>query len=85
MNSPPRCFSCNKIIGDLWDKFEEMHTNKVPFNTICEQLNINRYCCKRMFIAHANFYDKFSKYNDENIRLVTINTTSENSRLVDTT
>ena len=85
MNLPPRCFSCNKIIGDIWEEFDKMKAKQISFKDICKELDIKRYCCKRMFLTHDSFYDKFSQYNDQNIRLVTIQHISKLSRLFHTT
>ena len=83
MNNPQRCFSCNKIIGNLWEDYEKMKENGQEFSDICKKLAIERYCCRRMFMSHKNFYDKFSKFTDKNLRLITINNTSENFKLYD--
>ena len=84
MNNPQRCFSCNKIIGNLWDDYEKMKENGEEFNDICSKLDIERYCCKRMFMSQKNFYNKFSKFTDKNLRLITKHSTSENFRLYNT-
>lgn len=66
---PVACFTCGKILGNLWDVYEERvlkHKNDTePFinlNSIkvtaeaksFQELNIKRYCCKRMFLGHKN-------------------------------
>jgi DNA-directed RNA polymerase subunit N (RpoN/RPB10) len=78
MNNPQRCFSCNKIIGNLWEDYEIYKKQAMKFDEICTKLGIERYCCKRMILSNKNFYDKFSKYTDKNLRLITINRESDN-------
>jgi len=73
MNNPQRCFSCNKILGNLWETYDEMKIKEINFLDICKKLGIERYCCKRMFLSQKNFYDSFSQYTDKNLRLITIN------------
>ena len=73
MNNPQRCFSCNKIIGNLWEDYEKMKENGKEFSDICKKLGIERY-----------FYDKFSKFTDQNLRLITIHNTSEDFKLYNT-
>ena len=84
MNNPQRCFSCNKIIGNLWEDYDIMKQNGENFDDICKKLDIERYCCKRMFISQKNFYEKFSKFTDKNLRLITINNSSEDFKLYNT-
>ena len=80
MNNPQRCFSCNKIIGHLWEDYDKMKKNK-KFSDICKTMGVERYCCKRMFLTQKNFYNDFSQYTDENLRLITINNVNENESL----
>ena len=84
MNNPQRCFSCNKIIGNLWETYEEMKKNNKEFNDICKKLCIERYCCKRMFLTQKNFYDKFSQYSDKNLHFITIINKNEDFKLHNT-
>lgn len=65
---PVACFTCGKILGNLWDVYEEIVLKKTdvePFLNInntkqtaeskaFDKLNIKRYCCKRMFLGHKN-------------------------------
>ena len=80
MNNPQRCFSCNKIIGNLWDDYNAMKNN-TNFQDICEKLGLKRYCCKRMFLSQKNFYNKFSQFTDKNLRLITIDNVNKNYSL----
>ena len=79
MNNPQRCFSCNKIIGNLWEKYEEKIKKKKQFVDICQELGVTRYCCKRMLLSQKNFYKIFSAYAKSDINSVKINNTSENA------
>ena len=84
MNNPQRCFSCNKIIGNLWESYEEMKEKKIEFMDICKKLGVERYCCKRMFLSQKNFYKNFSQYSDKNLRLITIDNVDKNNSLYHT-
>ena len=79
MNNPQRCFSCNKILGNLWEKYEERIKKKKQFEDICKELGVTRYCCKRMLLSQKNFYNIFSQYKKYNMEYITINNTSLNS------
>ena len=39
MNNPQRCFSCNKIIGNLWESYEELMKKK----SLAQASPINKY------------------------------------------
>ena len=59
---PVRCFTCGKIIGNIWKKY----TNLIETTTKGEALNtlnIKRICCRRMLITHVNIIDNMIKYN----------------------
>lgn len=50
---PVRCFTCNKVLGHLWRRYEEL-CEKYPNNyeEILNQLKLDRYCCRRMMLTH---------------------------------
>ena len=78
---PIRCFTCNKVIGEKWEPFVEMITEKKKVSTdqvnneldieyikvtddgsiqksiegqSLDELNLHRYCCRRMFLGHVH-------------------------------
>ncbi len=53
---PVRCFSCNRIIGDMYDKYSAS-SNK---DSILDRYNI---CCKRMFLSHVDNADNILSYH----------------------
>lgn len=58
MAFPISCFSCNKRIASLEEKyFSMLDEGKTP-QKIFEKLNITRYCCKRMFLGYVDVYSK---------------------------
>lgn len=77
MNNPQRCFSCNKIIGNIWEKYEQLTKENKEFEEICTKLGITRYCCKRMLLSQKNFYDSFSNYINSDIKSVKIDNVSK--------
>ena len=84
MNLPSHCYSCNKIIGDLWDQYQEKIKTQ-DFIKVCKELNIKRLCCKRMFMSCCDFYETFSQYDNALINFVTIRNYSDNFTLLATT
>jgi len=59
---PVRCFTCGKVIGDIWDKYVELNEIQPTEDTL-NQLGLNKMCCRRMMITHVNLIDKIIKYN----------------------
>ncbi len=54
---PVRCFTCGKVVGNKWDKFQQL-TKTVKPGEACNQLGLERYCCRRMLLTHAELIDK---------------------------
>lgn len=66
---PISCFTCGKILGNLWDVYaSEVIKNKTDNDSFLniltlkqtaeskafEKINVKRYCCKRMLLGHKN-------------------------------
>lgn len=47
---PIRCFTCNKVLADKYGCYKASKDKKKTL----KQLKINRFCCRRMFIAHVD-------------------------------
>jgi len=68
MAFPIRCFSCNKCIGQLEEKYFNMVESGIEPKVVFETLNVNRICCRRMFLGYVNIIDQlllFSKEEDK--------------------
>ena len=61
MEFPVRCFSCGAVIGDLYEQYKVL-TKEKGAEVALNDLGLERYCCRRMFIAHVDITDKVSKY-----------------------
>ena len=62
---PVRCFTCGKIIGDVYEQYkvrknaydEAVKAGEKPKETpkdILDDLGVNRYCCRRMILTHVD-------------------------------
>ena len=69
---PIRCFTCNKVIADLWEEYfkriqlEAINEEKKRFididkienktfeGKVLDELGLNKYCCRRMLLAHVD-------------------------------
>lgn len=62
---PIRCFSCNKVIANKWEKYKEMITNGVSPEIALNILGLKRYCCRRIFLSHVDIIDKLLLYDTD--------------------
>lgn len=66
---PIRCFTCNKPIESLYEEFLAKTENRDDYGKVMTELNIKRFCCRRMFITHANTLEadlvRFARINEE--------------------
>ena len=74
---PIRCFTCNKVIANLWEEYLnriqmaslnediannpkqrfvniETFENKTVEGKILDEMGLNKYCCRRMLLAHVD-------------------------------
>lgn len=57
-----RCFSCGKPIAHLWDKYQKMvEEGKSPEKAL-DELGIERYCCRSMFLSHVDIIDEVAQF-----------------------
>lgn len=60
---PIRCFSCGAVIGHLYDEYKrKLHEGKSPKEAL-DELGIERYCCRRMFITHKSVIKELSRFH----------------------
>ncbi len=59
---PIRCFTCGKPIGDKFEQFKHLvEQGKSPADAL-DELGIDRYCCKRMFLAQTDLASEIKGY-----------------------
>ena len=50
---PVRCFTCGKVIGNKWDAYLGLLQTDSPEGDALDNLNLRRYCCRRMLLSHT--------------------------------
>lgn len=59
---PVRCFTCGAVIADLYEEYsKKVKDGKNPAKVL-EELGVERYCCRRMFLSHIDMMDKIIRY-----------------------
>ena len=61
---PVRCFTCGRLIGDKWEEFaRRVKTGEDPGNVL-DNLDIKRYCCRRMLLSHVEVIDEVLRFHE---------------------
>ena len=60
---PVRCFSCNKIIGSHYEEFTERREKGEDPSEVMDDLGIERYCCRKIYVSHIDLIDELLPYD----------------------
>ncbi|KAH9395002.1 hypothetical protein TYRP_005066 [Tyrophagus putrescentiae] len=62
---PVRCWTCGKVIGHLWEPFDEAVSRRQmsgedveSLEPLFHELGIKRFCCFTMFLSHYKKYEQ---------------------------
>lgn len=59
---PIRCFSCGKVIASSFEEFKRRTEQGEDKRKVLDDLNITRYCCRRMILSHIEMVDVIAPY-----------------------
>ena len=59
---PVRCYSCGKPIGHLWEEFEKRVKAGEDKKKVLDDLGLDRYCCRSIFLGHVELIDEIAKF-----------------------
>jgi DNA-directed RNA polymerase I, II, and III subunit RPABC5 len=61
---PIRCYTCGKVTGNKWEKYQTLLNEGLDSSSALDQLGLKRYCCRRILLAHVDIIDKLLDYVD---------------------
>ena len=61
----PRCFSCNKPLGHLWQKYKERVARGEDPGKVMTELGLERYCCRGMFLGQVDLLQDIAQFRKE--------------------
>jgi DNA-directed RNA polymerase subunit N len=59
---PIRCQSCGKVVAHLWETFQKRIQAGEDPKKVLDELGLKRYCCRSLFLTHADTYKQVAKY-----------------------
>ncbi|KAJ9059209.1 DNA-directed RNA polymerase II subunit L, variant 2 [Entomophthora muscae] len=60
---PIRCFSCGKVVGNVWDQYSALIQSGYDKGDAMTFCGLKRYCCRRMILTHVDLVEKLLLYN----------------------
>jgi len=59
---PVRCFTCGKVVGSVYPEYvKRVEAGEEP-QKVLDDLGLERYCCRRMIVSHANLIEEISPF-----------------------
>ena len=59
---PIRCMSCGKPVAHLWQSYQEKIKTGETKKQALDELNLERYCCRSLFLSHVDLIDTIAKF-----------------------
>jgi len=59
---PIRCWSCGKPVAQLWEEFDARSKKGENKKDILDELGLERYCCRAMFMGHVDIIDTVAQF-----------------------
>ena len=60
---PVRCWSCGKVVAHVYDQFKNAVDTGEDASKVLDDLGLERYCCRRMYVGHIELIDEVSPFS----------------------
>ena len=60
---PVRCWSCGKVIAHVYEQYKEAVEAGGASDQALDDLGLERYCCRRMFVGHVDLVDEVAPFS----------------------
>ena len=60
---PIRCWSCGTVVAHLYKKYNERTIAGENPEEVLDDLKLQRYCCRRMFVGHIDLIDDIAPFS----------------------
>lgn len=64
MDYPIRCFTCGKVLGNKFEKYNELKKKGKKVSEILHILGITRICCRQVMMCSIDLTEKINKYSN---------------------
>lgn len=59
---PVRCFTCGRVIGADYEAWRDRVGQGEDPKKVLDELNVERYCCRRMILSHVDLLKQSAAY-----------------------
>lgn len=60
---PVRCFSCGKVIGSKWEKYQTLLKEGKSIKEALDEVGLERFCCRGAVMSNVENIDIIGSYN----------------------
>jgi DNA-directed RNA polymerase I, II, and III subunit RPABC5 len=64
---PIRCFTCGKVLGQVYERYLSLLDQQKTEAEALEELGLRRYCCRRVVLSTVPLIDKLLKYPENTV------------------
>ena len=64
---PIRCFTCGKVLGQVYERYLSILDQQKTEAEALEELGLRRYCCRRVVLSTVPLIDKLLKYPENTV------------------
>ena len=64
---PVRCFTCGKVLGQVYERYLSLLDHQKTEAEALEELGLHRYCCRRVVLSTVPLIDKLLKYHENTV------------------